>query len=140
MKLCKILTKTVAVLLSAVLVSSAAVLSAGAAGRTPKGYVQEEPAFEAQYAEAIEKIYQATMNFEEVIYIDEYHISRDDFSRLRSELIGTHAELSVILDTTYSYQFGVSNGVLMALLPIYHRSIKSNRARPPMAMYITTGF
>lgn len=119
MKLCKILTKTVAVLLSAVLVSSAAVLSAGAAGRTPTGYVQEDPAFEAQYAEAIEKIYQATMNFEEVIYIDEYHISREDFSRLRSELIGTHAELSVILDTTYSYQLGVSNGVLMALLPIY---------------------
>ena len=119
MKLRKKCVRIFALLLSTWLVIYPFGITAVAAGRTPTGYVQEDPAFEAQYAEAIEKIYQATMNFEEVIYIDEYHISREDFSRLRSELIGTHAELSVILDTTCSYQLGVSNGVLMALLPIY---------------------
>ena len=118
MKLCKKITKTVAALLSVVLVSSA-IFSAGASGRTPANFVQEDIAFETQYAEAIEKIYQATMNFEEVIYIDEYNISRQDFSRLRTELIGTHAELSLILDQTYCFQFGVADDVIMALFPIY---------------------
>ena len=118
MKLCKKTTKTVAVLLAAVLVSLAC-FSAGASGRTPANFVQEDLAFVTRYAEAIEKIYQATMNFEEVIYIDEYNIPRQDFSRLRTELIGTHAELSLILDTTYGFQFGVADDVLVALFPIY---------------------
>ena len=118
MKSCKKVTKTVAVLLAAVLVATA-IISAGAAGRTPANYVQEDLAFVTRYAEAIEKIYQATMNFEEVIYIDEYNIPRQDFSRLRTELIGTHAELSLILDTTYGFQFGVADDVLVALFPIY---------------------
>ena len=121
MKLCKIIKKTVAALLLTALVSSAS-YAAGAAGRTPANYVQEDPAFETQYAEAIEKIYQATIDFEKSVIIEDYHIPMQDFSRLRSALVGTHAELSVILEPSYCYQFSVSDGVIAAVFPLYNYS------------------
>ena len=119
MKLRKKCVRIFALLLSTWLVIYPFGITAVAAGRTPANYVQKDIAFETQYAEAIDKIYQETMNFSEVIYIDEYNIPRRDFSRLRTELISTHAELSPILDTTYCYQFNVSDDVIIALFPIY---------------------
>ena len=84
-----------------------------------EAFVQEDLAFVTRYAEAIEKIYQATIDFEKSVIIEDYHIPRQDFSRLRSALVGTHAELSVILEPSYCYQFSVSDGVIAAVFPLY---------------------
>ena len=119
MKYCKKSLRLVAAFLSAAIAASMACVPALAAGRTPAGYVQEDPDCQSEYAEAIERIYQGTMDFEEAIYVGEFHIPIGDCARLLAELVGTHAELSVLLDTTHSYQIGAFDDLLVALFPVY---------------------
>lgn len=105
MKLRSLFLKTAAAALSGVMLLTGAGVSALAAEKTPKGYIEENIAFERQHRDVIYEIFEAILRYEPSINISKYNIQISDAQKLFDAVAGTFPEVFYLSLGKCSYNY-----------------------------------